>query len=209
MVVCLGETVRIARTPRPRQLRCVCLGTRPVPPRPLPPPCTAPNLVFNFEFVRSACAPSRSRASGITSSTTRLSRSCRSAKHPVRSASTSTSTTRHGSFSAPEVRMKLRSLPSPRLSPRTENSWRLNCDGTFQRRSINEAPNPQGRPSDWSGGDRAARGVSSWSLFRYLCFSVAVWRKEAPDGGDFGYFSPDSRPRAHLAGKHGPCAEVR
>ena len=40
-------------------------------------------------------------------------------------------------------------------------------------------------------------------------FSVAAWRKEAPDGGDFGYFGLDSRPRAHPAGQHGPCAEVR
>ena len=44
--------------------------------------------------------------------------------------------------------------------------------GAFQRRSINEAPNPRGRPSDGLGGSRAARGVSSWSLFRCLCFSV-------------------------------------
>ena len=60
----------------------------------------------------------------------------------------------------------------------------------------------------WAGGGRAARGVSSWSLFRYLCFSVAAWRKEAPDGDDFGYFGLDSCPRAHPAGQHGPCAEV-
>ena len=58
-------------------------------------------------------------------------------------------------------------------------------------------------------GGRATRGVSSWSLFCCLRFSVAAWRKEAPDGGDFGDFGLDSRPRAHPAGQHGPCAEVR
>ena len=64
------------------------------------------------------------------------------------------------------------------------------------------------RRTDRAGG-RAARGVSSWSLFRCLCFSVAAWRKETPDGGDFWYFGLDSRPRAHPAGQHDPCAEVR
>ena len=58
-------------------------------------------------------------------------------------------------------------------------------------------------------GGRAARGVSSWSLFCCLRFSVAAWRKEAPDSGDFGDFGLDARPRAHPAGQHGPCAEVR
>ena len=42
-----------------------------------------------------------------------------------------------------------------------------------------------------------------------LRFSVAAWRKEAPDGVDFGDFGLDARPRAHPAGQHGPCAEVR
>ena len=175
-----------------------------------PSPLSAPNRTVRLPFVLSTGVPSQSRDSGIASLPTRPSRSCRSAKHPARSASTLTSIASHGSFSAPHVRMKLRSLPSPRLSPWTANPGRLNCNGPFQRRSINEAPNPRGRPSDGSGGDRAARGVSSWSLFRCLCFSVAAWRrKEAPDGGDFGYFGLDSRPRAHAAGQHGPCAEVR
>ena len=58
----------------------------------------------------------------------------------------------------------------------------------------------------------------SLRLELYLCpgagrgawgFSVAAWRKEAPDGGDFGYFGLVSRPRAHPASQHGPCAEVR
>ena len=61
-------------------------------------------------------------------------------------------------------------------------------------------------------------GVAQLAVFRrgrcfvFLCFSVAAWRKEAPaapDGGDFGYFGLDSRLRAHPAGQHGPCAEVR
>ena len=50
--------------------------------------------------------------SGVASSPTRPSRKRRSAKHPARSAPTSTSITSHGGFSAPHVRMKLRSLPS-------------------------------------------------------------------------------------------------
>ena len=44
-----------------------------------------------------------------------------------------------------------------------------------------------------------------------LCASRSLrgWRKEAPDGGDLGYFGLDSRPYAHPAGQHGPCTEVR
>ena len=75
-------------------------------------------------------------------------------------------------------------------------SARLNCNGTFQCRSINESANPRSRSSDESGRGRAARGVSSWLWFRGLCFSVAAWCKEAPDGGSFSCFSRESPPRA-------------
>ena len=65
------------------------------------------------------------------------------------------------------------------------------------------------------------RDPTSAALFRnralvvvvslFVLISVAAWRKEAPDGGDFGDFGLDARPRAraHPAGQHGPCAEVR
>ena len=75
-------------------------------------------------------------------------------------------------------------------------SARLNCNGTFQCRSINESANPRSRSSEESGRGRAARGVSSWLWFRGLCFSVAAWCKEAPDGGSFSCFSRESPPRA-------------
>ena len=87
--------------------------------------------------------------------------------------------------STPSRETSLPSLPTS-LTVNCELLTTLICNGAFQRRSINEAPNPRGRPSDGSRGGRAARGVSSWSLFRCLCFSVAAWRKEAPDGGGFG-----------------------
>ena len=45
------------------------------------------------------------------------------------------------------------------------------------------------------------------SLFVLLGRCVAL--RSTPDGGDFGYFGLDSRPRAPPAGQHGPCAEVR
>ena len=52
--------------------------------------------------------------------------------------------------------------------------------------------------------------IIGYFLFCCLRFSVAAWRKEAPDGGDLGDFGLDARPRAaHPAGQHGPCAEVR
>ena len=41
------------------------------------------------------------------------------------------------------------------------------------------------------------------------CLVVVVVSLFVLDGGDFGYFGLDSRPRAHPAGQHGPCAEVR
>ena len=78
-------------------------------------------------------------------------------------------------------------------------SARLNCNGTFQCRSINESANPRSRSSDELGRGRAARGVSSWLWFRGLCFSVAAWCKEAPDGGSFSCFSRESPPPARVA----------
>ena len=77
------------------------------------------------------------------------------------------------------------------------NSGRLNCNGTFQYRPINEATNPEADRRMDQAGARVAHGVfSSWSLFRRLRlrFSVAAWREEAPGGGDFWYFSLDSCP---------------
>jgi len=179
-----------------------------VHPRPMSP-CTAPILVLNRSVVRSTGLPKRSRVSGIASSTPRPSRSCRSAKHPARSASNSTSITSYGSFSAPHVRMKLRSLASPRLLPRTPIPHDRIAMALFSAAQITSEPILDIDRRTGRTGGRAARGVSSWSLFCCLRFSVAAWRKEAPDGGDLGDFGLDARPRAHPAGQHGPCAEVR
>ena len=44
-------------------------------------------------------------------------------------------------------------------------------------------------------------------LFALLGRCVA--QRSTGDGGDLGYVGLDSRPRAHPAGQHGPCAEVR
>ena len=111
------------------------------------------------------------RVSGIASSPTRPSRSCRSAKHPARSASASTSITSHGSFSAPHVRMKLRSLPSPRLRWRTVIPLdRPNCTGTFQCHSTSERANFRDRPSD--GSDRGSRSSGCLVMVVVLLFAL-------------------------------------
>ena len=113
-------------------------------------------------------------------------------------------------FSAPHVRIKLRSLPSPRLRWRTAIPLDRTAQALFSATQPASASISEiiGRRTGRTGGC-AARGVSSWSLFCCLRFSVAAWRKEAPDGGGFGDFGLDARPRAHPAGQHGPCAEVR
>ena len=90
------------------------------------------------------------------------------------------------------------------------DSSRPYCNGTFQCRSNNERANSRYRSSDGVGPGVAQLGVSRRGRRFVVCaLSVAAWRKEAPDGGDFWYFGLDSRPRAHPAGQHGPCAEVR
>ena len=58
----------------------------------------------------------------------------------------------------------------------------------FQCRSITPLSIPEADRRTSRGGGRAARGVSSWSWFRCLRFSVAAWCKEAPDGGSFDLF---------------------
>ena len=105
--------------------------------------------------------------------------------------------------------MKLRSLPSPRLRWRTVIPLDRTTQALFSATQPASASISEIGPRTGRTGGRAARGVSSWSLFCYLRFSVAAWRKEAPDGGDLGDFGPDARPRAHPAGQHSPCAEVR
>ena len=147
--------------------------------------------------------------SGVSPSPASPRRGCLSVKHPARPASSSTSATKDWSFSAPYIRTKRRSCPSPRLSPQTVFPDDQTAQALFSATQTTSTLFPEiDRRTSWGGGC-AAWGVSSWSLFRCLCFSVAAWRKEAPDGGDFGYFGLDSRPRAHPAGQHGPCAEVR
>ena len=147
--------------------------------------------------------------SGVSPSPASPRRGCLSVKHPARPASSSTSATKDWSFSAPYIRTKRRSCPSPRLSPQTVFPDDQTAQALFSATQTTSTLFPEiDRRTSWGGG-RAAWGVSSWSLFRCLCFSVAAWRKEAPDGGDLGDFGLDARPRAHPAGQHGPCAEVR
>ena len=57
--------------------------------------------------------------SGVSPSPASPRRGCLSVKHPARPASSSTSATKDWSFSAPYIRTKRRSCPSPRLSPQT------------------------------------------------------------------------------------------
>ena len=55
-------------------------------------------------------------------------------------------------------------------------SGRPNCTGTFQCRSMKSTQLPEVYLRKSRSGGRTARGVSSWSSFRCLCFSVAAWR---------------------------------
>jgi len=66
----------------------------------------------------------------------------------------------------------------------------------FSAARSTSAPIPEVDRRTSRGGGRAARGVSSWFWFRGLCFSVAAWCGEAPDGSSFSSFSRESPPRA-------------
>ena len=124
--------------------------------------------------------------SGVSPSPASPRRGCLSVKHPARPASSSTSATKDWSFSAPYIRTKRHSCPSPRLSPQTVFPDDQTAQALFSATQTTSTLFPEiDRRTSWGGG-RAAWGVSSWSLFRCLCFSVAAWRKEALDGGDFG-----------------------
>ena len=57
----------------------------------------------------------------------------------------------------------------------------------FSAARSTSAPIPEVDRRTSRGGGRAARGVSSWFWFRGLCFSVAAWCEEAPDGSSFSY----------------------
>ena len=167
-----------------------------MPARPMSS-CTAPILVRNRSFVRSTGVPLPSRVSGVARSTTRPSRSCRSAKHPARSASASTSPSYHWSFSAPYIHTQLRSLPHHVSDCELPIPHDRTVMALFSAARSTSPPIPE--VSYWMsrGGIRAARGVSSWLLFRCLRFSAAAWCKEAPDGGSLSCFSRESPPRAH------------
>ena len=55
----------------------------------------------------------------------------------------------------------------------------------FSAARSTSAPIPEVDRRTSRGGGRAARGVSSWFWSRGLCFSVAAWCGEAPDGSSF------------------------
>ena len=117
--------------------------------------------------------------SGVSPSPASPRRGCLSVKHPARPASSSTSVTKDWSFSAPYIRTKRRSCPSPRLAHRElyfqttklhrHLSVPLKQRAHFPLRSI------VGQVGE---GGRAARGVSPWSLFCCLRISVAGGAKK-------------------------------
>ena len=105
-------------------------------------------------------------------------RGCLSAKHSARPASSSTSATKDWSFSAPYIRTKRRSCPSPRLSPQTVFSDDQTAQALFSATQTTSTLFPEiDRRISWGGG-RAARGVSPWSLFCCLRISVAGGAKK-------------------------------
>ena len=172
------------------------MRTRAVPARPTSS-CTAPSPIVNPAFVHSTGLPPPSRVSGVARSTTRPSRSSRSAKHPACSASTSTSPSYHWSFSAPYIHTQLRSLPHHVSDCELPIPHDRTAMALFSAARSTSAPIPEFGCRTSRGGVRAARGVSSWLWFRCLRFPGAAWCKEAPDGGSFSCFCRESPPRAH------------
>ena len=177
-------------------------------------PCTAPILVLNRFVVRSKGLPKRSRVSGVAPLKTRPSRSCCSAKHPDRSASTSASPTDHWSFSAPYSHTQLRYLPSPLTTSLIINcvSEQPNCTGTFQCRSMNEHATPRSLSSEEPGRGARSSGclvvvVVVVSLFALLTVSRSLRRcEEAPGRRLFFVFrSRVTSPRASRS----PARSVR
>jgi len=137
--------------------------------------------------------------SGVASSPTRPSRKRRSAKHPARSASTSTSITSHGSFSAPHVRMKHEtSLSSLTAAPVTNcHSSRPNYTGTFQCHSTSERVNFRDRSSD--GSDRGSRSSECLVMVVVLLFALlgrCVAQRSTGRRGFWGFGSRCASPRA-------------
>ena len=111
--------------------------------------------------------------------------------------SASTSPSYHWSFPAPYIHTQLRSLPHHVSDCELPIPHDRTVMALFSAARSTSPPIPE--VSYWMsrGGVRAARGVSSWLLFRCLRFSAAAWCKEAPDGGSLSCFSRESPPRAH------------
>ena len=133
--------------------------------------CTAPILVRNLSFVRSTGEPLASRVSGVARSTMRRSRSCRSTKHPARSASTSTSPSYHWSFSAPYIHTQLRSLAHHVSDCELPIPHDRTAMALFSAARSTSPPNPRSRLSDELGRGSRSSGchvVVVVSLFALL-----------------------------------------
>ena len=129
-------------------------------------------------------------------------------KHPARSASALTSPTDHWRFSAPYSRTQLRSLPhhvSDRELPIPHDRTAM---ALFSATRSTSHPIPEVDRRTSRGGGRAARDVSSWLWFRGLCFSVAAWCEEAPDGGSVSCLSRESPTHARPDRRPDLCGGV-
>ena len=78
----------------------------------------------------------------------------------------------------------------------------------FSAARSTSAPIPEVDRRTSRGGGRAARGVSSWFWFRGLCFSVAAWCEEAPDGGSVSCLSRESPTHARPDRRPDLCGGV-
>ena len=116
--------------------------------------------------------------SGASPSPASPRRGCLSVKHPARPASSSTSATKDWSFSAPYIRTKRRSCPSPRLSPQTVFPDDQTAQALFSATQTTSKPIPEIDRRTSRGGGRAARDGSPWSLFCCLRISVAGGAKK-------------------------------
>ena len=110
--------------------------------------------------------------SSVSPSSASPRRGCLSVKHPARPASPSISATKDWSFSAPYIRTKHRTCPSPRLSPCTVFSDDQTAQALFSATQTTSTPFPEIDRRTSRGGGRAARDGSSCSSF--CCLRIAV-----------------------------------
>ena len=105
-------------------------------------------------------------------------RGCLSVKHPARPASSSTSATKDLSFSAPYIRTKRRSCPSPRLSPQTVFPDDQTAQALFSATQTTSTIFPETRDRSSGKLGRGSRSLT-FSRLHFGGFAPRAWRVSA------------------------------